>query len=143
MLLDTTGVHTDWPVLEWGWVGVYPARHVQFLLLPCSVNLRSFVFAHWGVCEWNKIIIIIIKFLLFCKLIITKQNDIPTEILFVQYLLLPVSFLTSDGSNKRNRDTTACFSTTATVVIFFNNDAYFKKFSFKKKCILSVLKFEL
>ena len=46
---------------------------------------------------------------------------------------------TSDGSNNRNYN----LDITTTAVIFFNNRAYFKKFLFKKKFILPMLKFEL
>ena len=59
----------------------------------------------------------------------------------------------SDGSNNCTRDATACFynrnrnavvsTTTATVVIYFNNRGYFMKFLFKKKFILPTLKFVL
>ena len=53
---------------------------------------------------------------------------------------------TSDGLNNcnRNRNRDAVVSTTtATAVIFFNNRVHFKKFLFKKKFVLPILKFEL
>ena len=54
----------------------------------------------------------------------------------------------SDGSNNHNRmffdnRDAVVSTTTVTAVIFFNNCAYFKKFLFKKKFILPMLKFEL
>ena len=56
----------------------------------------------------------------------------------------PQQRLTACLFDNRNHNRNAAVSTTtATAVIYFNNRLYFKKFLFKKKFILPILKFEL
>ena len=47
-----------------------------------------------------------------------------------------------DNRNHNRDAAVSTTTTTATAVIFFNNRPYFKKFVFKKKFILPILKFE-